>query len=88
MNNQLEILGIAITQYYFSKVLHRDVAELAHEKYGDALFKTYIRGNIALAESQSMGKNIFDYDDTCNGAEDYMELTKEVIRRVSAELAV
>ncbi|MEL6625394.1 MAG: ParA family protein [Bacteroidota bacterium] len=88
MNGELEILGIVITQYDSRKVLHRDVAELAQERYEDALFRTYIRGNIALAESQSMGKNIFDYDESCNGAEDYMALTKEVIQRVNAELAV
>jgi len=88
MNGELEILGIVITQYDSRKVLHRDVAELAQERYEDALFRTYIRGNIALAESQSMGKNIFDYDESCNGAEDYMALTQEVIQRVNAELAV
>jgi chromosome partitioning protein len=88
MNNQLDLLGVLITQFDNRKVLHRDVVELATKRYGDAIFQTHIRGNVALAESQSMGQHIFRYDEMCNGAEDYLELTKEVVKRVSAELAV
>ncbi|MDX1906628.1 MAG: ParA family protein [Bacteroidia bacterium] len=88
MNEKLELLGIVITQFDHRKVLHRDVAEVAVERYGDAVFATRIRGNVALAESQSMGLHIFQYDALCNGAEDYMELTREVVGRVNAELTV
>jgi chromosome partitioning protein len=86
MNDQLELLGIVITQYDHRKVLHRDVLQVALDRYGEAVFNTYIRGNIALAESQSMGKHIFQYDDMCNGAEDYLHLSQEVIQRLNAEL--
>jgi chromosome partitioning protein len=41
--------------------------------------KTSIRVNVALAESQSSGKDIFEYDPTSNGATDYMSLVKEII---------
>lgn len=88
MNRQLELLGVVITQFDNRKVLHREVLEYALQNYGDAVFDTHIRGNVALAECQSMGQHIFDYDAYCNGAEDYLALTKEVVRRVSAELAV
>ncbi|WNJ21337.1 ParA family protein [Pontibacter sp. G13] len=86
MNRELELLGIVITQFDNRKVLHRDVMELAVERYEDAVFNTKIRGNIALAESQSLGKNIFQYDANCNGATDYMELTHEVVERLKAEV--
>ncbi|MEM9985779.1 MAG: ParA family protein, partial [Bacteroidota bacterium] len=86
MNDKLELLGIVITQYDHRKVLHREVLALAEERYGDAIFTTHIRGNVALAESQSMGKHIFDYDEMCNGAEDYMLLSREVVQRLSTEL--
>ncbi|MDX2283351.1 MAG: ParA family protein [Bacteroidia bacterium] len=88
MNDKLELLGIVITQFDHRKVLHRDILEVATERYGDAILHAKIRGNVALAESQSMGKHIFQYDELCNGAEDYMELTKEIISRVRAEMAV
>ncbi len=86
MNDVLELLGIVITQYDHRKVLHREVLQVAEDRYGDAIFNTHIRGNVALAESQSMGKHIFDYDEMCNGAEDYLQLSREVIQRLSSEL--
>lgn len=88
MNPQLELLGIVITQYDSRKVLHREIAEIAVERYGEAIFQTYIRGNVALAESQSLRQHIFTYDALCNGAKDYMGLTKEVVQRANAEVAV
>lgn len=88
MNNNLDLLGIVATQYDNRKVLHRDVLEHAKNQYGEAIFETLIRGNIALAECQSMGQHIFEYDENCNGAEDYLQLAEEVVRRQSAEVAM
>ncbi|MDX2246193.1 MAG: ParA family protein [Bacteroidia bacterium] len=86
MNSQLDLLGIVATQYDSRKVLHRDVLEHAKNQYGEAIFDTMIRGNIALAECQSMGKHIFQYDASCNGAEDYLNLAYEVESRLKAEV--
>ncbi|MEO0470488.1 MAG: ParA family protein [Bacteroidota bacterium] len=88
MNNRLELLGIVVTQFDHRKVLHRDVLQHAANEYGEMIFDTKIRGNISLAECQSMGKHIFDYDDKSNGAEDYFALTEEVVNRARQELAV
>ena len=33
-----------------------------------------------------MGQHIFDYDEMCNGAEDYLKLSHEVMQRLSSEL--
>ena len=43
-------------------------------------FKTRIRRNIRLAEAPSFGQSIFDYAPSCNGAEDYRLLAKELVR--------
>jgi chromosome partitioning protein len=83
MNRELELLGVVITQFDSRKVLHRDIVEHAREKYGDLVFDTPIRGNVALAEAQSMGKDVFQYNSSCMGALDYESLTFEVIRRTS-----
>jgi chromosome partitioning protein len=88
MNNELELLGILITQFDHRKVLHRDISQHAEEHYGEMVLSTKIRGNVALAESQSMGKDIFAYDPNSNGAEDYLALANEVVKRVAAEYAV
>ena len=85
MNRTLELLGIVVTQYDSRKVLHQDILEHAIDKYGEMVFDTRIRGNVALAEAQTQGKHIFHYDATSNGAEDYLHLSNEVIRR-TAEL--
>jgi chromosome partitioning protein len=43
------------------------------------IFSTIIRRNIRLAECPSHGKSIFDYAPHCNGADDYMELARELL---------
>ena len=83
MNMSLELLGIVITQYDKRKVLHQNIMEHAADKYGEMMFDSKIRGNIALAEAQSMGQHIFEYDANSHGAKDYQKLTKEIVRRTS-----
>ncbi len=81
MNKELELLGIVATQYDSRKVLHKEIMEHTRQTYGDMVFESSIRGNVSLAEAQSMGQDIFEYDVNSNGAEDYASLTKEVIKR-------
>ena len=50
-------------------------------RYGDKVFNTKIRENIALAEMPLSGQSIFEYDPKSNGAVDYMELAKEIIAK-------
>ncbi|WP_246164153.1 ParA family protein [Xanthovirga aplysinae] len=49
--------------------------ELPHFK----IFETIIRKNVAIPESQSAQQDIFTYNDKCHGAEDYMNLSKEIL---------
>jgi chromosome partitioning protein len=81
MNNTLELLGMVVTQYDHRKVLHQEILQHATDSYGEMVFETQIRGNVALAEAQSMGQHIFVYDANCNGAKDYQALAKEVVSR-------
>ncbi|OHB67899.1 MAG: hypothetical protein A2Y77_05375 [Planctomycetes bacterium RBG_13_62_9] len=41
---------------------------------GAEILPTFIRRNIKLAEAPSYGQTIFEYDPTCNGAEDYRKV--------------
>jgi len=41
---------------------------------GAVVLPTFIRRNIKLAEAPSYGQTIFEYDPTCNGAEDYRQV--------------
>jgi len=46
---------------------------------GAELLPTFIRRNIKLAEAPSYGQTIFEYDPTCNGAEDYGKVAKYLL---------
>jgi chromosome partitioning protein len=81
MNRSLTIKGIIGTRYDSRKVLHREVLSKIRESLGNNIFYTGIRENIALAEASSFGKTIFEYKPKCHGAEDYMNLCKELLEK-------
>ena len=58
LNPSLSLLGILLTFYDGRKSLNRDVAEGLRESWGEMLFSTCIRDNVALAEAPSNGKSI------------------------------
>lgn len=81
LNKGLKIGGVFITQYDGRKVLNRDVVETINAHFKNEVFKTKIRDNIALAEAPAQAMDIFRYNAKSNGAEDYMDLAKEIIKR-------
>jgi chromosome partitioning protein len=83
LNKELEIGGVFITQYDKRKVLNRDVAETIKTHFKDEVFETMIRDNIALAEAPANGLDIFRYNPKSYGAEDYLSLSKEILKNIS-----
>ncbi|MHB8277889.1 MAG: ParA family protein [Candidatus Humimicrobiaceae bacterium] len=81
INGNLNITGVIATRYDKRKILNKEVAEAIKNKFKDKLFNTYIRENISLAEAPSFGQDIFTYRPNSNGAEDYLNLCKEIIER-------
>jgi chromosome partitioning protein len=81
LNKELKVGGVFITQYDSRKVLNRDVAETIQAHFKDEVFTTKIRDNIALAEAPAQGLDIFRYNSKTNGAEDYLALSKEILKR-------
>ena len=59
----------------------REVVERLKARFGERLFKTLIRENIALAEAPASGKTIFEYEPGSHGAEDYLSLCREILER-------
>lgn len=57
-----------------------DVLEQATTLFGEDLCKTVINANVALAESPYHGQDIFNYQKSSKGAEDYAALTTELIQ--------
>ena len=80
LNKELRVGGVFITQYDNRKILNRDVLATIQTHFKDKLFNTKIRDNIALAEAPAKGVDIFRYNPKSYGAEDYLELCKEIIK--------
>jgi len=81
LNRGLEVSGIIGTRFDSRKVLSREVVERLKGHFGGKLFETLIRENIALAEAPASGKTIFEYEPASHGAEDYLSLCKEILKR-------
>jgi chromosome partitioning protein len=80
LNPALHIGGVFITQFDSRKVLNRDVVATIEAHFKNEVFKTKIRDNVALAEAPAQGLDIFRYNPKSNGAEDYLDLSKEILK--------
>jgi len=81
LNHKLNITGIICTRYDGRKNLHNEVVEKIREHFGNMVFNTIIRDNISLAEAPGFGQTIFEYRPKSRGAEDYQNLTNEILKR-------
>ncbi len=82
LNPQLQIAGFVFTKYDARKSMTRRVEDQMVEAFGDQVFKTRIRTNIALAQAQEKGVDIFTYDKHCHGASDYRLLSSEFLMKI------
>ncbi len=83
LNKKLEVGGVIATMYDSRKILNRDVVETIKKYFGEKVFETMIRDNVALAEAPAQRKDIFEYNKHSSGAEDYLSLSKEIIGRTA-----
>jgi len=83
-NPSLSILGILITQYEErARVSEKILSNIKEKGWDDALFKTKIRKNVTITEGQAYRKNIFEYSRSSTGAQDYVALGNEVLRKIN-----
>ena len=82
INPELKIGGVVPTMYDGRKLLNREVVETIHKYFGDSVFKTFIRSNVALAEAPAHKQDIFAYAPNSAGSEDYKALCQEIIQRL------
>jgi chromosome partitioning protein len=83
LNRRLALSGILLTMYDDRTNLSRDVADEIRRHFSDRVFETVVPRNIRLAEAPSHGLPIFQYDIKSRGAEAYLALAREVIRRAA-----
>lgn len=84
-NPDINLLGILLIKYNPRTVLNRQIKGLLDElaeNMDSSVFETCIREGIAVPESQIMQQELIDYAPKSKPHQDYMEFTKEVIRRI------
>lgn len=81
INPTLSLSGVFITRYNTRKSLNQIVLETIERKYGSVVFSTKIRENVAVAEAPLTQQPICDYSPKSKGAEDYENLTMEILNR-------
>jgi len=82
-NKALKVKGIVLTRFNGRAIISKDLADVLKaeaDKLGTKLFNVKIRECTALKEAQANQRDIFSYAPASNGASDYMELTKEVLK--------
>ncbi|GMN12117.1 ParA family protein [Croceitalea sp. MTPC9] len=83
-NEDLSILGILINQFEErTKVTDILLGEIEERGWEEILFKTKIRKNVTVKESQAFRKPIFDYSKNSTGAKDYVALGKEILSKIN-----
>jgi chromosome partitioning protein len=79
LNAKLVIEGALLTMYDGRLNLSRQVAEDVRSCFPEKVFKTIITRNVKLSEAPSFGKPIILYDIMSSGAENYLNLAKEIM---------
>jgi chromosome partitioning protein len=83
-NPRLAIDGVLLTMYDARLNLSRQVADEAKEYFGPRMFNTVVPRNVRLAEAPSFGKPILVYDIGSIGAQSYLNVAEELIKRTSS----
>jgi chromosome partitioning protein len=82
LNAKLELLGLVLTRYDERKLMNVSVKKQLEEKFPGKVFQTAIRTNMQLAKAQELGKDIFSFDKSSNGAKDYRNLAEELMKKL------
>lgn len=80
-NPLLTIEGIVLTMFDERTNLGRQVVEDIRSHLGDRVFDTVIPRNVRLGEAPSFGKPVLSYDIKSKGAEAYLALGREFLKR-------
>jgi len=80
-NPRLEIQGVVLTMFDKRNNLCDMVANDVREHFGDKVYQTVIPRNVRVSEAPSHGKPVLLYDLRCPGAQAYVHLASEVLRR-------
>lgn len=81
-NPQLSILGYLVTRFHVRKRICGEALAKVQEMFGDQVFETVIRDNVSLQTAPAMRQSIYEHAPKAPGAEDYENLTDEMLTRL------
>jgi len=81
LNPSLNLQGIVLTMFDRRNNLSDLVAADARSFFGDRVFATVIPRNVRVSEAPSHGKPVLLYDSRSPGAQAYVQLANELMRR-------
>ena len=81
LNPKLEIAGVLLTMFDGRTNLAIQVAQEVKRFFPGKVYATVIPRNVRLSEAPSHGKPITSYDRSCRGAEAYVQLAQEFLKR-------
>ncbi|MCF6234810.1 MAG: ParA family protein [Gammaproteobacteria bacterium] len=75
---------LLVTRFHARRRLAKEVREKLYTYFPGHVLTTEVRETVALAESPSFGKTIFEYRKKSHGAEDYYAVANELYQKMSA----
>ncbi|MCM3875507.1 MAG: AAA family ATPase [Thermoanaerobaculia bacterium] len=83
LNPRLALAGVVATMWDERTNLSRQVLEEIRKHFGALVFQNVVPRSVRLAEAPSFGKPILLYDVKSKGAEAYLGIARELLRRDS-----
>ena len=81
MNRSLELEGVLLTMFDGRTNLSIQVVEEVKKHFPGEVYASVVPRNVRLSEAPSHGKPITDYDRMCRGAEAYLALADEMLKK-------
>lgn len=80
-NQSLMIEGVLLTMFDTRLKLSHQVAEEVRKYFGSKVFETIIQRNVRISEAPSHSKPVILYDAVSSGAQNYIGLASELMKR-------
>lgn len=81
LNKNIRMEGILLTMYDGRTNLAVQVVEEVKKHFGERVYATVVPRNVRLSEAPSHGQPITAYDRLCRGAEAYIAMADEFLRK-------
>ena len=81
LNKDLKVFGVVLTMFDKRTNHSKQIEKLAEQYFEGKIFDTKIRRSVKLAEASAEHKDILQYDSGSPVADDYIQLTVEILKR-------